>query len=444
MSDRPSSSGRRGRPKGSATFPWRSFFQQSDTPVFVLGKERRLRFANAAWERLAGMKLADALGMVCTTRGNASKLAAAMCPTDDALAGKIDRARRPDPTTSRTGPPWWDVTFVPLTGDDGIIGIAGFIAAAGHSEPAAARKVSPFIAGMRDRQAQRFSLDLLRGESLISQAVVAKVRLAATISCPIWIHGEPGAGKQTAARVIHHAGAARERGFLCLDCEGLQPYLIEGLFFGHGGITGSGFVGTIYLKEPGNLPHELQQRMLDECAAGAPRLICGSAKDRLAEVRAGRLHPRFAGDAGAFEIHLPPLRERLEDLPRIAGRIVENRFAPPPPIDSAALDVLRAQPWPGNIRELADVLTAAGANPAIRAEHLPHAMRVRAGLPAGPAREPRLGRDVILQDVERRLILAALQRSGFNRTLAADMLEVPRAELYRRMKALGIEETGPS
>src|SRR5207248_10685206 len=123
MSDKPP---KKGRPRGSGSLPWRAFFQQSTTPVFVLGQGRRLRFANAAWEKLTGVKLADALGMVCSRRSNSTPLAAALAPTPEAEAGKPDRARRPAPG-SRPGHHWWDVSFAPLAGADGPVGIVGFV-----------------------------------------------------------------------------------------------------------------------------------------------------------------------------------------------------------------------------------------------------------------------------------------------------------------------------
>src|SRR5436190_193244 len=153
---------KKGRPKGSETFTsWRTFFQETTTPVYVLGKGRRLRFANAAWEKLTGLKLADALGMVCS-------------------------ARR------------------------------------GGSSPA-------------------------------SRRLLGQLRHAANSSAPVWLVGEPGSGKETAARVIHHAGPRRNSGFVGLDCAGLQPYLVESLLFGHGGVLGAP-VGTLYLKDPVTLP----------------------------------------------------------------------------------------------------------------------------------------------------------------------------------------------
>ena len=106
---------KKGRPRGSGSFPWRAFFQQSTTPVFVLGKGRRLRYANPAWEKLTGTALADALGMVCSARRHSSPLAAALAPTPEAQAGKPDTTRRPAPGV-RAGTQWWDIAFAPLAG----------------------------------------------------------------------------------------------------------------------------------------------------------------------------------------------------------------------------------------------------------------------------------------------------------------------------------------
>src|SRR5437763_7784794 len=138
----------KGRPRGSGGFGWRAFFQHSTTPVFVLGKTKRLRYANPAWEKLTGVKLADALGTVCSARKSSTPLQAALAPTPEALAGRADRARRPAPP-NRSGPPWWDVTFAPLAGDDGIFGIVGFVAVVGEPVPAAQRRIPAGVAALR-------------------------------------------------------------------------------------------------------------------------------------------------------------------------------------------------------------------------------------------------------------------------------------------------------
>ncbi|HVL11323.1 MAG TPA: PAS domain-containing protein [Gemmata sp.] len=201
---------KKGRPRGAGSFAWRAFFQQSATPVYVLGKNRRLRFVNAAWEKLTGLKLADALGMVCSARRGSTPLAAALAPTPEAQAGKPDRARRAAPT-GRGGPPWWDVTFAPLAGEGGVVGIVGFVAVAGEPERSAARKLPPAVAALRDRHAGHFTIDLFGGPAPPTARLLGRLRHAAGSAASVWLVGGrllPGAA---AARVVHHAGPRRGR-----------------------------------------------------------------------------------------------------------------------------------------------------------------------------------------------------------------------------------------
>jgi transcriptional regulator with PAS, ATPase and Fis domain len=431
---------RKGRPRGSGAFAWRAFFQQSTTPIFVLGKGRRLRFANTAWEKLTGVKLADALGMVCSARRHSSALAAALAPTAEAQAGKPEKGRRAAPT-GRGGPPWWDITFAPLAGDDGTFGIVGFIAVVGEHVPQAARKVPPGVGALREKNAGHFTLDLFAGTSHALKRFVGQLRHAAASTAPVWLVGEPGSGKETAARVIHHSGPRRDRAFVALDCAGLQPYLIESLLLGHGGLLGTDYVGTVYLKDPTAMPKDFQQRLADVFAEpNAPRLISGSLRTAAEESMAGKLVPEFHTSLSVLELTVPPLKARLADLARLVAH-----FLPGVPVEPAALEVLRTQPWPGNLRELADVLseaaTAAAGKP-VKVEHLTRELRVRAGIdpPAVPPKPLTL--DPILEAVERRMIALAMRKANGNQTKAAELLGVFRARLGRRLEALGMGASG--
>ena len=432
--------GRKGRPKGAASFGWRALFQASKTPVFVLGAARRLRYANPAWEHLAGVKLADTLGLVCSARRHGTPLAAALAPTPDALAGKPDKARRPAPPLV-TGPPWWDVSFTPLAGDDGtVIGFVGSITVVGEPVPASARKIPAAVAAVRERHAGHFTFDLLAGPSPATERFVSQLRHAANSDAPVWLVGEPGAGKETAARVIHHAGTRREKAFLGIDCRGLQPFLIESLLFGHGGLADSGRVGTVFLKDPAALPRDLQQRIAElftEGKAGGPRLVCGSNRTAAEDVTNGNLRPEFHTALSVLELRVPPLRDRKEDLPRLVAH-----FLPGVVVELAVFEVFAALPWPGNLRELrAVLLDAAPPTGPLKRDHLPHELRVRAGLPAvSPKPPPKL--DAVLEAVEKRLIRAALAKAGGNATKAADALGVFRTRLLRRIEALGLDRPG--
>lgn len=429
---------RKGRPRGAGSFPWRAFFQQSTTPIYVLGKGRRLRFANAAWEKLTGVKLADALGMVCSARRHSSPLAAALAPTPEAQAGRPDAARRPAPPAV-SGPPWWDVTFAPLAGtDEGPFGIVGFIAVAGTPAPAA-KRVPAAVAALREKHAAHFTFDLFAGPSPASARFLGQLRHAAASAAPVWLVGEAGSGKETAARVIHHAGRSRPAAFVALDCAGIQPYLIESMLFGRGALLGGEQVGTVYLKDPAALPRDLQQHFAElfvEPAPGTPRLICGSTRPARGHVESGKLVAEFHTALSVLELHVPPLRDRLADLPRFAAH-----FVPGAAIDPVVHDVFAAQLWPGNLRELASVLrdaAAAALNGPVKPSHLPRAVQERAGITPPAARPKPLTLDPILEAVERRLIRLALRRANNHQTEAAGLLGVFRARLWRRLEALGI------
>lgn len=432
---------RRGRPKGAGGFTWRSFFHRSTTPVFVIGKDRRLRYANPAWERLTGATLDESLGLVCSARRHSTPLAAALAPTPEALAGRPDTARRPAPP-HRTGPPWWDVSFVPLkqeTAADGLYGIVGTVRVVGEPVRAAERVIPAAVEALRATHAAHFTPDLF------APRLAAQLRLAGQTAAPVWLVGEPGAGKATAARVIHHAGAAREKAFVRVGCGELQPYLVESLFWGHGGLAGTDRVGTVYLADPAALSRDVQQQLLDlftDDHPGTPRLVCGSTRPAAADVEAGRLLPEFHTRLSVLELTIPPLRDRAAELPRIASRLLE-RLGASPDLDDAALAVLAAQPWPGNVRELAGALAdaAPAANGPVKRDHLPRELRVRAGLEKPPA-EPPLTLEPALAALEEKYIRRALARARGNTTQAAALLGLSRGALLRRLEARGIDPAG--
>lgn len=426
---------RKGRPKGSAGFTWRSFFHRSTTPVFVLGKDRRLRYANPAWERLTGTTLDESLGLVCSSRRHSTPLAAALAPTPEALAGRPDPARRPAPP-NRTGPPWWDVSFVPLAAADGLYGIVGTVRVVGEPVRAAARVIPAAVEALRATHAAYFTPDLF------APRLAAQLRLAGQAAAPVWLVGEPGAGKATAARVIHHAGAAREKAFVRVGCVELQPYLVESLFWGHGGLAGTDRIGTVYLADPAALSRDVQQQLIDlftDDHPGTPRLICGSSRPALADVKSGQLMPEFHSLLSVLELTIPPLRDRADELPRVASRILE-RLGVSPDLDDAALAVLTAQHWPGNLRELVEALAEAStaANGPVKREHLPRELRVQAGLEKPPVESP-LTLEPALAALEERFIRKALRRANGNATQAAVLLGLSRGALLRRLEALGID-----
>lgn len=427
------------------SFPWRVAFHGTSAAVFVVGPTRRLRYANPAWEALTGRPLANVRGMRVSARKSAAPLAQVLAVPPDVWAGRTATVRRATPAAD-AGPPWWDITFVPLPGPDNPLAILGFITVVG-AKPGrgASHKVPAALADLRKQHAAAFPFDLLAGRSAASERLAAQARLAAATDVPVWVVGEPGCGKETFARVVHHNGPGRERAFVGLDGGGVQPYLVEGLLFGRGGLVGSPHPGTIFLKEPATLPRDLQDRIarsVTPLSPAGPRLVCASARPALDAVSAGKLIPVFHTALSVLEVRVPPLRDRADDLTRVADRLLE-RFPPKATLSDDAVTVLRAYDWPGNLRELAGVLADAArlaAGGSISKDHLPRFVReahlIAANPVPKPAKPPTL--DAVLESVEKRMIEEALRQCGNSQTAAADRLGVFRARLWRRMEALGI------
>jgi DNA-binding NtrC family response regulator len=365
-----------------------------------------------------------------------------LAPPPEVMSGKSARCRRHAPN-HRTGPPWWDITFVPLPGSEEAFGIVGFIEVSGEGSPAAARKVNANVMAIRESHFERFTIDAVAGGSLAARRLASQMRLAAGTTSPVWLVGDAGSGKEAAARAIHRASPNRDRAFLALDCHGLQPYLIESLLWGHGGLAGSDRVGAVYLKEPAAMPRDLQQRFLDHFAdvARFPRILCGSTRAAIADVNAKSLLPEFHTRLAALEVRLPSLRERLDDLPRFTAAMLGERR-----IEPAATAVLAAHSWPGNLRELRTVLqesVAAAGEAAIQREHVPRRLRERLGF-SKPTAESAVSLDATLEEVERKLIQAALRKAEGNVTQAAVKLGVQRNRLIRRIETLGITVPTPT
>jgi transcriptional regulator with PAS, ATPase and Fis domain len=416
---------------------WSTLFQHSTRPLFVLYRSRRIQYVNAAWEALSKCAAADAIGRACVRSGRVEPVFRTLAPPPEARDGAIARVRRPAPG-AKGGPPWWDITFVPLKAADGTAGYLGAIDFVQVVAPIPPRKTPPAVMAIREQQSLRFPFDLFAGESAAAQRFQSRLRLAAKSTEPVWIVGEPGSGKETLARVVHHQSPAREKAFVVCECRGVQPYLLDGVLFGIAGIATAGQVGTLFLKSPAALPRDAQQRILDwlRIAPFPPRLISASAESAANSVRSGTLHDAFLAEQSTIELEMPPLRDRTDEL----FRIVE-RMGFPLSVETPAM--LIAHDWPGNLRELHEILTEsalrAGGGP-IAPEHLPRYVRERAMLANNPLPSDRsLPLDALLEAVERRMIESAMKRSNGNQTEAAARLGIFRTRLGRRIEALKIK-----
>jgi DNA-binding NtrC family response regulator len=313
------------------------------------------------------------------------------------------------------------------------------------------------LIALRERLTGQCRLDQLESELPSMRRVVAQARLASGVRVCVALVGEPGTGKRWLARAIHESGPARAKGFAALDCARLPPSALAEAFFGSLALTERRGIGTLYLREPARLPHDLQARLRDwaeqthasEQSPG-PRLIIGASKEPMEDVRAGRLLDKLHAVASTLVIELPSLRERMADLSGLVARMLERLNAESirraTGLTTSAWEFVRSYRWPGNLREL--FVTIAACHERATTEHidatdLPAALRqaVRLEQTPSPAPERPMPLDELLEQAERRLIELALRRARGNKSRAADLLAVWRPRLLRRMEALGIHHS---
>jgi DNA-binding NtrC family response regulator len=336
------------------------------------------------------------------------------------------------------------VTFVPLQDAGGLTVILGFVRTVGASTAAKGQGgLTAEVIALRQSAVQRFSFDLLASDVPAMQRVEAQARLAAGLRAPIWITGEGGTGKETLARIIHYNGPLRDLPFLGLDCSGLQPFLLKNILFGPTGVLTSR-PGALYFKDAEALPRDLQAEVLNwvEESDDPPRVMVG-VRDVAGAPAPASFLAEFAAAFDVLEIRLPPLRERLADLPRLIAHLLGGEpgaAATALEVASEAIEFLARHSWPGNLSELVAVLRAAHGSASakrIEAGHLP--LYLRAALNPPTEKElPKL--DEVLERIETRLIRLALRRAKGNKSEAAETLGVQRARLLRRIEALGIDD----
>ncbi len=358
-------------------------------------------------------------------------------------------------------------------------------------------------------------------ESMVNVRVL--VEKVARSMAPVLVQGESGTGKELVARAIHDVSARAGQPFVAVNCGAIPETLLEAEFFGvrKGSFTGAnadrdGFFqtangGTLFLDEIGDLPFAMQSKLLRAIqeravrAIGAPteqtvnvRIVSATHKDLAAEVQAGRFRQDLFYRLNVIDIKVPPLRDRLADLPAIAEALLarlsrEAGVSPAPRLGGEARALLARYAFPGNVRELENLLHRAVAlsdgevisgddlalpealladaptpkplpaaaavdatlpfDGAIVVDHLDgdgptvaEAMGAGAQAKAAPAPLEPLPDDLVryLDEVERVILVRALERQGFNRTAAGASLGLSLRQMRYRMARLGITESETS
>ena len=307
----------------------------------------------------------------------------------------------------------------------------------------------------------------LIGESAAMLYVRGMIAKLARSQAPVYISGESGSGKELAARLIHKLGARHDAPFVPVNCGAIPENLMESEFFGYrkGAFTGAdndreGFFqaaqgGTLFLDEVADLPLPMQVKLLRAIQEKRVRKV-GSASEEAVDVRlisATHRKLKECVDAALFrqdlyyrlnviELKMPPLRERKEDIPLLVdaalARICGER---PPQIAGEAMSALCAYAYPGNVRELENILERATAlcmDDKVVIDDLQ--LAIEATVEEGGGRSGETLDDHINR-VEKQIILEALAKTGFNRTAASRLLGVTFRSLRYRIERLGIEES---
>jgi len=440
-------------------FRWQTLFQRTSEPLFLLNRRRRLLFANRAWEELTGLALSQVRRWTCKRTpqaepGSWEAVATALSPPADALQGHSTRVRRLF-VAGDLSRRWWDIEFLPLRDDKGALAILGKITPAALLSSPRVVALPEKLVALRASVAQRYRFDALPTVVPAWQRVVEQVRLAAQTTAPVLLCGEPGTGKHWLARTIHHQSGAHDKTFVAVACASLPAHVLTALLFGPGGCWQRASVGTVYLREVARLPRELQSQLADrlgEAGRPGPRVVASGRLSAEAEIAAGRLVPELYFALATLTVQVLPLRERRADLPGLVARLLERANQEPGPrvvgLTPAAWEVVQGYPWPGNLRELYEVLLAARGRAArdhLDLGELPGFVRRAVLLDQTAGREaPRaLPLEEILNKVERRLILLALRTTGGNKKRAAELLSIWRTSLLGRMKRLGITDAPP-
>jgi DNA-binding NtrC family response regulator len=330
---------------------------------------------------------------------------------------------------------------------------------------------------LRSQLQERYRFDKIVGQSQPMQALYRMVERVARTDSTVLITGESGTGKELIANAIHYNSERKEKPFVPINCGAIPEELLESELFGHerGAFTGAvkdrrgrfelAHQGTVFLDEIGEMSAKLQVKLLRviqerkyERIGGSRtihvdvRIIAATNKDMERAVASGEFREDLFYRLNVIPIHVPPLRDRNGDLPILVQHFLkqhcEKKDIPLKKFSLTALETMEHYDWPGNVRELENVierLVILTENQEIQVEDLPP--RIREKQTAGPYSQVEVGErgiDLkrILDDLENRLIMEALEKAGGVKNKAAQLLGLNRTTLIEKMKKKKINFPG--
>ncbi|MFO0728797.1 MAG: sigma-54 dependent transcriptional regulator [Myxococcota bacterium] len=324
-----------------------------------------------------------------------------------------------------------------------------------------------------DRIQREYGFGSIVGSGPEMERVFETIKKVAETDLTVLVRGESGTGKELVAQALHYRSARRDRPFVAVNCAAISKELVESELFGHekGAFTGAdarrvgkfeaASLGTIFLDEIGDMPLDtqakvlrvLQERLLERVGGNQPipldvRVVAATHRDLEAEVEAGRFREDLYYRLRVVSIELPPLRERRQDIAALSDRfldlVAERLKRPKKPLSEGALARLHDHGWPGNIRELRNVIEQAAvlaSGPTIAAEDIElgrkrgkdKRLSVETGLPFAEAKKQ------AVEEFERAYLVKALEQHDGNISRTAEAIGMVRQSLQQKLRELGIK-----
>ncbi|MBI2163177.1 MAG: sigma-54-dependent Fis family transcriptional regulator [candidate division NC10 bacterium] len=318
---------------------------------------------------------------------------------------------------------------------------------------------------LREEVAGRYRLHNLLGASPAMQAIFALIRQAAPSDANVLITGESGTGKELVAKALHYNSPRAERPFVPVNCAAVPASLLESELFGHvkGAFTGAVAArrglfreaegGTLFLDEIGDMAPELQAKLLrviedravrpvgsDEAVPVDLRLVAATNKDLPTTIQEGQFREDLYYRLAVIPIHIPPLRERREDIPLLAEHFLRGSAASGKAIRGltpAAMAALLRHPWPGNARELENVVKRA-VTLTVGEQITPEALLLETSPAPAPATLlAQSARRPTLDELTGEYVALVLREVSGDKAKAAEILGISKRTLYRWEKRLG-------
>lgn len=437
-------------------------FEDAFECIVIVDADGYIMMMNQAYANFLGIKVEEAIGKHVTEVIENTRLHIVV-KTGEPEIGQIQRIRGHDTVTIR----------IPVIRDGKIVGAIGKVIYKDVKEvellyknlEMAKKELDFYKERLRKVKGEYYGLDRIIGNSeRIRELKNTIVRIANTDST-VLITGESGTGKEVFANAIHEMSYRRDNNFIKINCAAIPENILESELFGYedGAFTGArrgGKIGkfeladkgTIFLDEIGDMSFNMQAKLLrvlqekeiERVGGSTPkkidvRIIAATNQNLEEKIKKGEFREDLYYRLNVVRLNLPPLRERIEDIPLLCEYFLKKyneKFGMSiEKIDDEAMEYLQKYSWPGNIRELENVIERAYNlvnGDVIRVEHLPeNIIKHKWTLQLGKLNKA-------LNEIEKQSLINALKASGGNKSKAAEMLGISRASLYQKLKKHGI------